>query len=602
MRLSDHRHAFFCRHETSHLTVYRCSILLLTMSSLLILKTRICLKYISPLFNPSTAGFTPLNNVISKLSVSSRLLCTKGGSRHAGNNRKEDRQREFNIRERLPFPKSVFASGTAKRTAEYQKKRAEEEPDFPRKNKRVKPPDHPLTASEWKSLKLTSPNPDRFDVRMMSSMLADGTDINVAKSLLAYVAMDTGTLSYELLLRYLTLCVGSGHHSEVFDMYDIMRSRFRTLDTGASSLFIKGFSRTERWKEALTILENIKRAITPSPRNYGDTIAGAVLHGDGDTAWALYAELMEKGLIPNQETWQALFQCGLSHQGHEDGLQSILLHMRDNQIYPEETLAKDIKAWFESHPEQKWIGSWSTVDPRGVCRSCQAELESIQLSREEYAQLKDRVMGDVIQGRDVFNKTTPEELESFKNFVKRKPAFDVVIDGLNVANIGIKGNQSQTLLEVVSELERQGLVILVLGRKHMQRPSRSWDRHDMSLVQQKAHCFFTDNISEDDPFLLYATLHSGNHCNFVSRDLMRDHKACLPDGATRRLFFKWQRGHQLVLSSYTPGKRVRFQRILSYDTIVQTNGGSWHIPYDENGAERCTYEVPQKWLCLTKAK
>ncbi|XP_045573259.1 mitochondrial ribonuclease P catalytic subunit isoform X5 [Salmo salar] len=194
------------------------------------------------------------------------------------------------------------------------------------------------------------------------------------------------------------------------------------------------------------------------------------------------------------------------------------------------------------------------------------------------------------------------ELESFKNFVKRKPAFDVVIDGLNVANIGIKGNQSQTLLEVVSELERQGLVILVLGRKHMQRPSRSWDRHDMSLVQQKAHCFFTDNISEDDPFLLYATLHSGNHCNFVSRDLMRDHKACLPDGATRRLFFKWQRGHQLVLSSYTPGKRVRFQRILSYDTIVQTNGGSWHIPYDENGAERCTYEVPQKWLCLTNAK
>lgn len=45
-----------------------------------------------------------------------------------------------------------------------------------------------------------------------------------------------------------------------------------------------------------------------------------------------------------------------------------------------------------------------------------------------------------------------------------------------------------------------------------------------------------------------------------------------------------------------------FQRILSYDTIVQTNGGSWHIPYDENGAERCTYEVPQKWLCLTNAK
>lgn len=28
-----------------------------------------------------------------------------------------------------------------------------------------------------------------------------------------------------------------------------------------------------------------------------------------------------------------------------------------------------------------------------------------------------------------------QELEKFKTFVKRKPAFDVVVDGLNVANI-----------------------------------------------------------------------------------------------------------------------------------------------------------------------
>uniref|UniRef100_A0A4W5MPZ2 PRORP domain-containing protein n=1 Tax=Hucho hucho TaxID=62062 RepID=A0A4W5MPZ2_9TELE len=163
------------------------------------------------------------------------------------------------------------------------------------------------------------------------------------------------------------------------------------------------------------------------------------------------------------------------------------------------------------------------------------------------------------------------DLDIFKNFVKWKPAFDVVIDGFNVANMGIKGNQSQMLLVVVSELERQGLVILVLGRKHMQRPSRSWDRHDMSLVQQKAHCFFTD-ISEDDHFLLW--------------DLIRDHKACLPDGATRLcLFITNQCINSCCLITF-------FQWISSYDTIVQTNGGSCHIHYDDNG----------KWICLTRAK
>lgn len=51
------------------------------------------------------------------------------------------------------------------------------------------------------------------------------------------------------------------------------------------------------------------------------------------------------------------------------------------------------------------------------------------------------------------------------------------------------------LLLVLSELvDRQGLTVLVLGRKHMLRPSRSWDRHNMNLIQQKAHCFFTDNM------------------------------------------------------------------------------------------------------------
>lgn len=45
---------------------------------------------------------------------------------------------------------------------------------------------------------------------------------------------------------------------------------------------------------------------------------------------------------------------------------------------------------------------------RGVCRCCGTKLESIQLTPEEYQQLKDKVMVNIIQGKDVFNKTTPE--------------------------------------------------------------------------------------------------------------------------------------------------------------------------------------------------
>jgi len=71
--------------------------------------------------------------------------------------------------------------------------------------------------------------------------------------------METGILTYELLLRYLTLCVTGGHDDEVFDVYDIMRGSFPCLETGASSLFIKSFSRTERWREAVGILREVKK-------------------------------------------------------------------------------------------------------------------------------------------------------------------------------------------------------------------------------------------------------------------------------------------------------------------------------------------------------
>ncbi|XP_043999159.1 mitochondrial ribonuclease P catalytic subunit [Gambusia affinis] len=591
------------------------------MGSTMLLKFRIC--FMSPQLT-STARFLCTRDI--KPNLGGRQIDRKNSGQTRIANKtfrhgtEDVKTKKSSMLLQTSFPKSVFAAGTAKRTAELMKRKApavseeeeQHEEEQERRTGKCQPPERPLLPAEWKDLKESLGNRERFDIQMMNTLFTSGSELNIAKSLLTFVAMEKGTLSYELLLRYLTLCVKGGHDDEVFDIYKIMRGSFPSLDTGASSLFIKSFSRTARWREAVEILQEIKQVFTPSPRNYSDVIAAAVHHRDATTAWGLYDELIEKGLSPHQETWDALFtgvkeserekeMGAMTESEQHERLLGVLVYMRNNQIYPQQNVANTIKSWFESLNGQKWTAAWSTATPKGVCRCCGSDLESIQLSAEEYQELKDRVMTNVIQGRDVFNKTTPEELESFKAFVKRKPAFDVVIDGLNVANINKdKTKQSETLLAVVLELERQAFNILVLGRKHMLRPSKSWDRLNMNLIQQKAHCFFTENISEDDPFLLYATLHSGNHCRFVSRDLMRDHKACLPDGVTRRLFFKWQRGHQLVVNGYVAtGRRVKFLGIPCFDTIVQTTGDTWHVPYDDTG-DRSTYEVPQRWLCLTK--
>lgn len=590
------------------------------MGSTLLFKVRICFMSLQL---TSTARFLCTRNIKPNLGERKNNRQTRPASRTIRQGTEDEKCNKSSTLLQASFPKSVFAAGTAKRTAELMKKKAplvSEEEQYEKehgcrtgtKTGKLQPPERPLPPAEWRKLKESLGNSERFHIQMMNCLFVSGSELNIAKSLLTFVAVETGTVSYELLLRYLTMCVSGGHDDEVFDVYQIMRGSFPSLDTGASSLFIKSFSRTARWKEGVEILQEIKKVFTPSPRNYGDVIAAAVQHGDATTAWSLYDELIEKGLSPHQETWEVLFtgmkECesgremgAMTELEQHERLLRILVYMRNNQIYPQQSVANTIKSWFEGLNKQKWTATWSAATPKGVCRCCGSELESIQLSAEEYQELKDRVMTDIIQGRDVFNKTTPEELERFKAFVKRKPTFDVVIDGLNVANINKdKSKQSETLLAVVSELESKDLNILVLGRKHMLRASRSWDRHNMNLIQQKAHCFFTDNISEDDPFLLYAALHSGNHCRFVSRDLMRDHKACLPDGATRRLFFKWQRGHQLVVAGYVAaGRRVRFQNIPCFDTIIQSTEDTWHIPYDDT-QDRSTYEVPQRWLCLTK--
>lgn len=87
-----------------------------------------------------------------------------------------------------------------------------------------------------------------------------------------------------------------------------------------------------------------------------------MLHGDSSMAWALYDEVLEKGLGPNQEMWDALFKGESQTHGEKEGqegatsqseiqerLLGILQYMRNNQIYPHHGLATSIKSWFERY-------------------------------------------------------------------------------------------------------------------------------------------------------------------------------------------------------------------------------------------------------------
>ncbi|XP_068938344.1 mitochondrial ribonuclease P catalytic subunit isoform X2 [Petaurus breviceps papuanus] len=483
----------------------------------------------------------------------------------------------------------LFSAGTAKKKSEMFGYKKDQQNCLPFSSP-VLLPKNPLNSEEWEKVKENFEQKDIFENWMMTQMIKYNCSIDIAKSLLSWIAKkNNGIVGYKLLVGYLTLCVSQSHTTEVVDVYEIMKTRYRTLEPEGYTLLIRGLIHSDRWRETLSLLEDIKKVMSPSKKNYGDCIKGALLHQEVNLAWNLYLEMLNHRIIPNWETFQAFFDFakGVNNNQFEGRLLDILLYLRHNQMYPTEPFAQSIKAWFESIPEKKWKGESVIIHKSGRCSACERMLESNQLNSEEYEFLKQRVLKDVLDGGDQYRKTTPKEIHRFENFIKSCPPFDIVIDALNVTKMFPRIRQSQTNLQV-----------LVLGRKHMLKGSSRWQKNEMAAVQNMAYCFFADNVSEDDAFLLYATLHSGNHCRFLTRDLMRDHKACLPDDKTRHLFFRWQQGHQLVFLNYYPGKKIVFQSVLTYNTVVQTTGDSWHIPYDENMVERYSYEVPTKWLCL----
>ncbi|XP_030904993.1 mitochondrial ribonuclease P catalytic subunit isoform X2 [Melopsittacus undulatus] len=428
----------------------------------------------------------------------------------------------------------------------------------------VQPPEKPLQAEEWNRLREGFQSPEVFEEVMLNSMVKHNSPIDVAKSLLTYVAKSYGDIEYKLLVKYLVLCVQQRQASEILDVHDIMKGRFKILESGAYSLIIRGLSNSDQWRMALTILEEVKKITIPSRTHYESCIKAASRHQEMNLAFELYHEMLANNLVPTLDVLQAFFDFSRGMKGAElqKELFGVLLYLRDNQLYPHKTFMQSIKLWFESIPEGNWRGHLTNIKESGQCPVCNHQLEDSSLTEEEYNNLREKIIRDVIHGTDTFRKTSPQ------------------------------------LFNAVNYLAKKNTRLLVLGRKHMLINSSNWKRKIMEEMQTKAHFFFAENISEDDAFLLYATLRSGKHCKFVTRDFLRDHKACLSDSPTRHLFRKWQRGCQIAFSPSAEGKHIHFLPALRYDCVVQTTGDTWHIPYKDFFEEKYSYQVPRKWLCI----
>ncbi len=234
----------------------------------------------------------------------------------------------------------------------YMKKRAgvdtEELSNTPARGRgsvKVALPDHPLTTSEWAKFKRVPPN-ERFEMQMMEGLLATNADINIAKSLLAYVVRTKAPFPMSSFWDTSRCVSRVATTRRCLTLTTSWKLALRLLNTGASSLFIKGFSQTERWKEALVVLEGMKKALLPSPRNYVMPSLGrhfmVTLRRAGCctmSSWNWVSYLIR---TPGSACFRA---ASLSEDKRKTF--SVLSHERYNQIYPEEPLIQTIKLGWE---------------------------------------------------------------------------------------------------------------------------------------------------------------------------------------------------------------------------------------------------------------
>ncbi|XP_071490587.1 mitochondrial ribonuclease P catalytic subunit-like [Diadema antillarum] len=455
---------------------------------------------------------------------------------------------------------------------------------------------------KWKIQVVNSPI--QFELHAMDEIAAEKLT-QTAKSLLAHLVEAQIPLNYQLVSKCLFMTVSCRDLDGILWCVNWLSGVQHAMDKGTLSNVISGLCLTDRWRESARFVEIADANDAVTARLLEPFLLAACRHGDLQLAEELIGEHFQRGLIPSEESIHGIlsaFHCDSADsqfvQRSERIVAGLLDHMRVKRHYPQESIAQELKTWFERKQNESWRASFTKVSQKGICQSCQEHLDSLRLSSEEFNNLRDEIFSKVIRGKDIFKKTTPKELGAFMKFVDGGPPYDIVIDGLNVANIKKRITPGIVLRQFVEYFSHGlGKKCLVLGRQHMLRQPAQYRKQDMEAIQDVADCFFTQNMSEDDPFMLYATLHSGRGARYVTRDLLRDHKALLSPGANLA-FIKWQRSQQLKPVDFRGGKAI-FEVNLAHDTVIQSTSTSWHIPYDD-GTPRFSYQVPTNWLCATR--
>ncbi|KAM3962019.1 mitochondrial ribonuclease P catalytic subunit [Aphomia sociella] len=454
-------------------------------------------------------------------------------------------------------------------------------------------------------------NPKNIDAVLLKVMV-NGNKLDAALSFADYLRsseteLSLGSINSLLMLYYeigKTKKLSDDQKTFILDTYNSLYEKYKVLDSMTCEKLLHALCVIDEWKKGLKVLDNTRMSNKPTHSAYSTLIATLFKNNKKNEA----LQLVEQSINENRPLQECAYEAWINYilRKYKDK-KTILKYLEDICIFISNNLSTINNVTAEKlqqlYSSRGWDVQFTTIRKQdGQCMTCSEKLNPLKLTEEEFRILQQNVKEKLIVGSDLFLKTSPDELNRFLAFVEKTAPYDVVLDALNIAYAARRGgpvDRLRILNYVVDHYRNANKRILLLGRQHM----LYWKKHQMQKLISKTCSFFTDDLSQDDPFFITAAILSGSHTDFVSKDLLRGHKFLMQDEKLKLIFRKWQWQHQWMVFINKQGKLI-LQEPLKFNPCAQKNANSWHLPY---GAENDNANAPQindgtpdlsRWLCL----
>ncbi|XP_001949258.2 mitochondrial ribonuclease P catalytic subunit [Acyrthosiphon pisum] len=426
--------------------------------------------------------------------------------------------------------------------------------------------------------------------------------LDLVKSFMKYVKQCShGKPNIALELLYIRSCYKSRSELTDNDQYEIQtncqslfKNNLHLLNSVLLEGIVMGICCTPLWRDSLKFIKESKVEDNISLNTFVSVILRAFEEEEIDLGWTTVQNMFNLHRIIPLEIVAAWFN--VCEKNVNCSHRRVLEFLRDNEYIIRENLAELIR----SKLNQSGIKTTTTMiyHNNGKCKNCNQVLEHAEVTNSDFKILQERFLSDVMIGKNIFNNSSPQELSDFKDFIEITAPYDVVVDGLNLAYAyrGKIGDHSLTKFVMKSFIEKK-LKVLLIGRKHLVKMLGK----EFDFIKKNAHIFFTNDLSKDDPFVLYAAMYSGIDTKILTRDLMRGHKYLLGDAIIKSIFQKWLQKHRLGLR-IRPGNEVIIKEPITYLQATQESAnGIWHMPYQEfkePGSWSKPDSSPDKWMCI----